>query len=144
MWIAVAHEPVESRFVAWRTSGTAIPEASGDVLIAQDERMLSDWDEHGYELPDSIVGPFAVFYRPCPATQFPALVQRDPYARDPAHQFEPCPVTVVGVGLWLVTIARSYAIAGSRHPPNAATPGARSCGPKLTGHSRSTSSPSTP
>lgn len=103
MRVAVTDGSGESRFVAWRATRPSIPDTNGEVLVARDERMLGDWDEHGYELLDPAAGPFAVFYRPCPARQFPALVHGDPYAQDVGHPFEPYPVTVVGAGLWLVT-----------------------------------------
>jgi hypothetical protein len=105
LWPAMrisAGDPAQSPFVRWRDASAGIPEACGEVLVAQDEQMLSDWDGHGYEIPGSAVGPFAVFYRPCTAPRFEALVQDDPYAR--GMSFEPYPVTVVGPNLSLVTI----------------------------------------
>lgn len=95
-------DPAESPFVTWRDARPAVPEKRGEVLVARDERMLSDWDEHGYAIPGSAVGPFYLLYEPCPAPQFSALLQHDPYAG--GMRFDPYPVTIVGTGLSLVTV----------------------------------------
>ncbi|MBE1461548.1 hypothetical protein [Kibdelosporangium phytohabitans] len=97
-----AGDPAQPPFVAWRDTRPDIPEACGEVLVVEDERMLSDWDDHGYEIPGSTVGPFALLYQPCPAPQFEALVQRDPYDR--GLPFDPYPVVVVATDLSLITI----------------------------------------
>jgi hypothetical protein len=97
-----AGDPAQGQFVAWRDTRLPIPEACGEVLVAQDERMVSDWTDHGYAIPGSAVGPFALFYQPCAAPRFAALVQQDPYAR--GLGFEPYPVTVVATDLSLVTV----------------------------------------
>jgi hypothetical protein len=95
-------DPAQSSFVTWRDERPALPEVRGEVLVARDEGMLSDWDEHGYEIPGSTAGPFALFYRPCPAPSFSALVQDDPYAG--GMLFDPYPITIVGAALSLVTV----------------------------------------
>ncbi|WP_285631974.1 hypothetical protein [Lentzea sp. NBRC 102530] len=95
-------DPAQPPFVSWRDTRPDVPEACGEVLVARDERMVSDWDDHGYEIPGSAAGPFALLYQPCPAPQFEALVQRDPYAR--GLPFDPHPVTVVATDLSLITI----------------------------------------
>ncbi|MEV8438252.1 hypothetical protein AB0425_12810 [Actinosynnema sp. NPDC051121] len=97
-----AGDPARSPFVTWRDERPVLPEARGEVLVARDERMLSDWDEHGYEVPGSSAGPFALLYEPCPAPRFPALAQEDPYAR--GALFDPYQITIVGAALSLVTI----------------------------------------
>ena len=97
-----AGDPAEPPFITWRDAGPALPETRGEVLVARDERMLSDWDEHGYALPGSAVGPFFLLYQPCPAPRFRAQVQQDPYVT--GMRFDPYPVTIVGTGLSLITI----------------------------------------
>ncbi|ONI88628.1 hypothetical protein ALI144C_06240 [Actinosynnema sp. ALI-1.44] len=97
-----AGDPAQTPFVTWQDARSDIPETCGEVLVAKDERMLSDWDDHGYEIPGSAVGPFALLYQPCQAPRFEALVQHDPYAR--GLPFDPYPVIVVATDLSLITI----------------------------------------
>jgi hypothetical protein len=76
----------------------------GEILVARDKDMDVAWEEHGYDIPGEPEGPFAVFYRPCPATQFTAQVTTDPYDRGGDLIFNPYEVQVVGAGLSLVTL----------------------------------------
>lgn len=91
-------------FAPWSEDRAGGLSDRGELLVARDERMQADWDEHGYELPGTEEGPFAILYEPCPAARFSVDVTTDPYGRDPGFGFAPYPAQIVGRGLTLVTL----------------------------------------
>ncbi|TVT38045.1 hypothetical protein FNH05_24685 [Amycolatopsis rhizosphaerae] len=92
----------DSGFREWSSTRQDLPQRQGTILVARDDDMVADWDEHGYKIPDSPEGPFSLLYEPCPARVFSALVKEDPYARN--GRFEPYDAAIVGHNLTLVTI----------------------------------------
>jgi hypothetical protein len=90
------------RFRQWAEYRSQFP-PEGEILVARDETMEAAWNEVGYVLGPEGEGPFAIFYETVKraATQMKALV--DPYNRE-GFRFEPYELTLVGCGLYLVTL----------------------------------------
>jgi hypothetical protein len=93
-----------SDFAAWQDMRASVPLSEGELLIVRDATMEAAWDEHGYDIPGSPEGPFAILYEPCPAQAFSVTVTSDPYARDTRFSFESHEALAIGSGLTLVTV----------------------------------------
>ena len=90
-------------FSLWTPGATVWGELTGHVLIARDEEMVTGWDEAGYVLDAREEGPFSLAYEPAGWKSLKATALEDPYART-GFGYEPYQITLVGSGLWLITV----------------------------------------
>lgn len=73
------------------------------LLIARDEEMEANWDLSGYALDERGEGPLALSYKPAGWQSLPMVPRKDPYGRFD-FRYEPYDITVVGAGLYLLTL----------------------------------------
>ena len=97
---------ISTEFHRWADENIAIPEIEGELLIAKNPEMNDQWEEFGYEIPNSTEGPIYITYEPCRVRELTATVKNDPYKRNSEHnfQFDPYDIIFAGRGLNLVTI----------------------------------------
>jgi hypothetical protein len=90
------------RFWQWTDDRFQLPSV-GEILVARDESMEAEWDELGYALNSDGEGPFAIYYETIKRSATLLKALEDPYDRE-LSRFEPYDLTLVGQGLFLVTL----------------------------------------
>lgn len=88
---------------AWAASRVGDLQDVAEIYLVRDQAMDDHWDRCGYTLDARHEGPIRLMYRPfeVPAVSVRAL--EDPYVRD-VGRFAPFDLTLVGKGLFLVTV----------------------------------------
>jgi hypothetical protein len=92
------------RFDGWPQPGSQLPEDTGEVLVARDAQMESDWDEWGYVPDVHGEGPIAIYYQPFARPTAEVMALQDPYDRGDEFIFEPYKILLAAPGLWLLTL----------------------------------------
>jgi hypothetical protein len=93
---------VGGRFGRWDQHRFRLP-SEGEILVARDEAMEAAWDNEGYIVDPEGEGPFAIYYEAAKRATTPMKALVDPYNRE-GFRFEPFELTLVGRGLYLVTL----------------------------------------
>lgn len=104
MVVQIVSDDESGDFAGWPDIRRTVPDLAGELLVAKNQEMAVLWTEYGYDIPNSVEGPFCILYEPARVKSFKALVRSDPYGRDRGQLFEPYEVAVVASGLFLVTV----------------------------------------
>lgn len=90
-------------FQPWASDPVQLPEDSGTILIARDDKMESEWDDRGYTLDSSAEGPLQIEYEPASWNSLEVQVLSDPL-QESGYSFKPYEATVVGRGYYIVSL----------------------------------------
>jgi hypothetical protein len=93
----------DDSFRPWGPAPIVIPEDSGTILIARDEKMVREWDDLGYTLDSSGEGPMQVIYELANWNSLDVKVMQDPMEQS-GFRFEPYEATLAGSGFYMVSL----------------------------------------
>lgn len=102
--VAAGTDEDTQTFSPWAPATVPWGERTDEILVARDEEMLIAWDEAGYVLDARGEGPFMLMYRPAGWKSLQARALEDPYVRSEGPDYEPYEITLVGSGLWMITV----------------------------------------
>lgn len=91
-------------FAPWIPATVEWGELTDEILVARDEEMLTAWDEAGYALDGRGEGPFMLMYQPAGWKSLQVTALEDPYIRSGGFIYDPYEITMVGSGLWMITV----------------------------------------